>query len=354
MNILITGGSGFVGSSLAIHIKQKYPTYEIYSFDNLRRRGSELNLTRLNNEKIHFLHGDVRNKEDLFSINIKFDVIIDASADCSVMSGLENDSSYVVNTNLVGTFNCLELAKTQKSIFIFLSTSRVYGIDSLESILYDEADTRYFILDTQNMQHVSSNGITELFSTNGTKSLYGATKLSSELLLQEYSKSFNFDMVINRCGIIAGPWQMGNINQGVVTSWLARHYWKKSLKYTGYSGTGKQVRDILDVRDLAELIDWQIHNISRVSGEIFNVGGGIQNSISLLELTDLCEKITQNKIHVGQDITARKNDIRIYITDNTKIMHMTSWRPIKSVVQTLQDTYDWIVKNENDLFNVIG
>lgn len=354
MNILITGGAGFVGSSLAIHIKNKYKNYNIYAFDNLRRRGSELNVHRLTSSGIHFIHGDVRSKEDLFSTGVKFNVIIEASADCSVMSGVSNDSEYVVNTNLIGTFNCLELAKHQNCNVILLSTSRVYGIDSLENIQYEESYTRYVISDIQSMLNVSSNGITELFSTNGIKSLYGATKLSSELLLQEYSKLFNFNMVINRCGIIAGPWQMGHINQGIITTWLARHKWKKPLKYTGYSGKGKQVRDVLDVRDLIKLIDWQLHNMSQITGEIFNVGGGVNNSVSLLELTDMCQLVTQNEINIEQDINHRTNDIRIYITDNCKIKTQSGWSPEIPLLQTLEDTHSWIHDNEHNLINIVG
>lgn len=354
MNILITGGAGFVGSSLAIFIKQKYPKYEIYSFDNLKRRGSELNIKRLQTFGIKFIHGDVRIKEDLFSINKFFDVIIDASAECSVNSGSDNDSEYVVKTNLIGTINCLELAKNKKSNFIFLSTSRVYSIDDLNNIKYSENKTRFTMLSTNLEKNISTKGVSELFSTNGFKSLYGATKLSSELLLEEYSKIFNFKYVINRCGIIAGPWQMGNVNQGIITTWLANHFWKRPLMYTGFNGEGKQVRDLLDIRDLCELIIWQIDNIDKISGQIYNIGGGLNNTISLLELTSICQEITDNEIIVEKQPITKKTDIPIYITDISKIKTASKWEPVITIKQTLKDTYEWIKKNEKNIKNIIG
>lgn len=354
MNVLITGGAGFVGSSLAIFIKEKYPKYEIYSFDNLKRRGSELNIKRLQTFGVKFIHGDVRIKEDLFSINKFFDFIIDASAECSVNSGGDNDSEYVVKTNLIGTINCLELAKSKKSNFIFLSTSRVYSIDDLNNIKYSENKTRFTILSTNLEKNISTKGISELFSTNGFKSLYGATKLSSELLLEEYSKIFEFKFVINRCGIIAGPWQMGNVNQGIVTTWLANHFWKRPLKYTGFNGEGKQVRDLLDVRDLCKLITWQMDNIDKISGQIYNIGGGLNNTISLCELTSICQEITNNEIIIEKQSITKKTDIPIYITDISKIKNVSKWEPTITVNQSLKDTYEWIKKNEKNIKNIIG
>ena len=130
MKILITGGAGFVGSSLCIHLKTKYPNYEIVSFDNLRRRGSELNISRLKENQINFIHGDIRNSEDLLEIG-SCDLIIDASADPSVLSGINSSVFPLINVNLIGTVNVLEFAARCKSKFIFLSTSRIYPVHSI-------------------------------------------------------------------------------------------------------------------------------------------------------------------------------------------------------------------------------
>ena len=105
----------------------------------------------------------------------------------------------------------------------------------------------------------------------GARSFYGTTKLSSELFIQEYAAFYGLKAAITRFGVIAGPRQMGKTDQGVVTLWMAKHYWKQSLKYIGYGGTGKQVRDILHVDDLVDLVDLQIHEIEKFVGKIFNV-----------------------------------------------------------------------------------
>ena len=131
--ILITGGAGFVGSSLAIRFKKNYPAYKIIALDNLKRRGSELNLNRLKEAGIEFFHGDIRNQEDFNSLPA-VDLIIEASAEPSVLAGMNEPPSYVVNTNLLGTVNCLNFAVKNKSDFIFLSTSRVYPIEKIEKI----------------------------------------------------------------------------------------------------------------------------------------------------------------------------------------------------------------------------
>lgn len=130
---------------------------------------------------------------------------------------------------------------------------------------------------------------------------------------------------------------------------MAKHYWKQSLKYIGYGGTGKQVRDILHVDDLVDLVDLQIHQIEKFNGKIYNVGGGLENSVSLQEMTKICEKITGNSIKIDGVSETRTADLRIYITDNSRIEKEIGWKPKKSVETIFQDIYNWINKNENQL-----
>jgi CDP-paratose 2-epimerase len=158
---------------------------------------------------------------------------------------------------------------------------------------------------------------------------------------------------MTRFGVIAGPRQMGKTDQGVVTLWMAKHYWKQSLKYIGYGGTGKQVRDLLHVDDVVKLIDLQIHQIEKFEGKIYNVGGGIENSASLLEMTTICEKITGNKIQIDSEVETRAADLRIYITDNSLIEKEIGWKPTKSVEQIFTDIYHWIKENENQLESIL-
>ena len=351
--ILITGGSGFVGSNLCIGLKQKYPDYTIIALDNLRRRGSELNLSRLREHQVEFHHADIRNQEDLEDLP-PFDFMIDASADPSVLAGINSPLMPLINTNLLGTVNCLELAKKRNAAFIFLSTSRVYPIDTLENADFVELDKRYAWTDNQLISGISSRGIQESFPISGSRSFYGSTKLASELLIDEYHALTGMKTVVNRCGVLSGPWQMGKIDQGVLVLWLARHYFNGSLKYIGFEGKGKQTRDVLHIDDLVRLIDWQIHHIDQVNGATFNVGGGLDVSFSLLELTELCQEVTGNKIQILPELQTRTADIKIYITDNTKVTSTTGWSPTKSMKDLVQDTYNWMKENEKSLKQILN
>lgn len=351
-NILITGGAGFVGSSMALQLKAKYPTYEIYVLDNLKRRGSELNIPRLKAANIHFVHGDIRNKEDFDGLP-KIDLILEASAEPSVLAGIDSTPDYLINTNLSGTINCLNFATKNKSDFIFLSTSRIYPIETIESINFTEATTRFEIAEQQTIKGFSKNGISEDFPLDNYRSLYGTTKLASELFIQEYKQFFGLKTVINRCGVLTGPWQMGKIDQGVVVLWIAKHFWNQPLSYIGYGGTGKQVRDMLHTDDLFRLIDWQMHHLDEINGEIFNVGGGTEISLSLNEMTTLCEEITGNKIPIKQVPENRTADIRIYITDNSKVTAKTGWKPQISPKQIFSEIYEWIKENEQQLASIL-
>ena len=352
-SILISGGAGFVGSNLCIGLKRKYPDYTIIALDNLRRRGSELNLTRLRDHEIIFFHADIRNQEDLEDLP-PFDFMIDASADPSVLAGINSPLMPLINTNLLGTVNCLELAKKRNAAFIFLSTSRVYPIDTLENADFVELDKRYAWTDNQLISGISSRGIQESFPISGSRSFYGSTKLASELLIDEFHALTGMKTVVNRCGVLSGPWQMGKIDQGVLVLWLARHYFNGSLKYIGFEGKGKQTRDVLHIDDLVRLIDWQIHHIDQVNGATFNVGGGLDVSFSLLELTELCQEVTGNKIQILPELQTRTADIKIYITDNTKVTSTTGWSPTKSMKDLVQDTYNWMKENEKSLKQILN
>jgi CDP-paratose 2-epimerase len=352
MKIVVTGGAGFVGSTLCLQLKKKYPNYEIVAFDNLKRRGSELNLIDFQKNNISFIHGDIRNSEDLISIG-NFDVMIEASAEPSVTAGLDSDPTYVINNNLYGSINCFNVCLKHKANLIFLSTSRVYPIEWIENANYQEHETRFVFTENQNAKGISPKGISEELSLNGARSFYGTTKLSSELFIQEYASFYGLKAAITRFGVIAGPRQMGKTDQGVVTLWMAKHFWNQSLKYIGYGGMGKQVRDILHVDDLVELIDLQIHQIEKFTGKIYNVGGGIENSASLLEMTKICEKITGNKISIASENETRAADLRIFVTDNSKIESEIGWKPKKSVEMVFQDIYYWIKNNENQLESIL-
>lgn len=352
--ILITGGAGFVGSNLAIWLKTHYPHTRIIAADNLRRRGSEANLPRLRQHNIEFVHCDIRNPEDLSFAGSQLDLILECSAEPSVLAGYADGPGYVINTNLLGTVNCLEVARRHKADLIFLSSSRVYPVRALNSLATFETESRFELALEQSLPGVSARGIAENFPLSGTRSLYGATKLSAELLIQEYAEMYGLRCIINRCGVLTGPWQMGKVDQGVFALWLAMHYFKRELSYIGWGGQGQQVRDLLHIADLTELIDCQLQNFATLAGETFNVGGGREVSLSLLETTRLCQELTGNTIPIKSVPENRPADLKLYLTDNSKIHQATGWLPKRSPHQTLEDIFNWLKETEAEVRHLWG
>lgn len=352
MKILITGGAGFVGSNLAYKLKSNYPVYEIFLLDNLKRRGSELNLPAFKKMGINFFHGDIRNKEDFDQLPA-IDMIIDASAEPSILAGLNGSPEYLINTNLIGTFNCLNYAIKNKTRIIFLSTSRVYPVEDLCAISYAEGKKRFELSNDQSIRGVSSLGMAENFPLSGYRSLYGMTKYASELALEEYREFYGVNYIINRCGIIAGPGQMGKVDQGIAVYWVAAHYWNQPLKYFGFNGKGFQVRDMLHIQDLYDLVNHQLHNFNIYSGKVFNVGGGFHSSASLQELTEICREITGKKTEILNTNESRKADIPVYISDNSKIFKQSGWKPQKDINNIVQDIFQWIDLNHETLKDIL-
>lgn len=339
--ILVTGGAGFVGSNLAIGLKLAYPGARVVALDNLKRRGSELTLTRLRNAGVEFVHGDIRSLADIEAVGAT-ELVVECSAEPSALAGYGESPRYVLDTNLSGTINCLEYARKFGSSFVFLSSSRVYPIAGLSDLAYTEGDTRFELADLQPVRGASGAGIAEDFPIDGRRTLYGATKLASELILQEYIGMYGMRGVINRCGVLTGPWQMGKVDQGVVVLWAARHFYKQNIKYIGFGGTGKQVRDVLHVDDLLALVLHQIEHLNDLNGKVFNVGGGREVSVSLLELTNACERITGNRISIDADPETREGDVPIYITDTTLVRETCGWQPKRGVDQILTDIVGWL------------
>lgn len=352
-NILITGGAGFVGSSLAILFKQAFDGVTVTAFDNLHRRGSELSLPRLKAAGVKFYHGDIRCREDLEALP-DFDLLIDCAAEPSVQAGAGGSPSYVLNNNLTGAINCMEAARLSRAAFVFLSTSRVYPISALNSLPYREDATRFRWEDAPDVPGFSAQGVAELFPMDGARSFYGAGKLAAEMVLQEYVYNTGMKAIINRCGILAGPWQMGKVDQGVITLWVARHYFQKPLQYIGFGGQGKQVRDMLHVNDLFELLLLQMKMPEKWNGSVYNVGGGPDVSLSLLELTSLCTAVTGCRINIAPVFDTSNVDVRIYITDNRKVCEDFGWEPVHGAQDIVRDIYSWIDACHDQLETILG
>jgi CDP-paratose 2-epimerase len=349
--ILVTGGAGFVGANLCLALAAQ--GVEVVALDSLKRRGSELNLARLREAGVAFVHGDVRERGDLLGLE-PVEAIVECSAEPSVLAGMGGGADFVVQTNLVGAHNCLELARRDGAQFVFLSTSRVYPVAPLMQLVLREGDTRFELEAEQPLAGASEHGIAEDFPLGGARTLYGATKLAAELLIAEYADSFGLRGVIDRCGVIAGPWQMGKVDQGVFTHWLLAHRLGRPLTYIGYGGTGKQVRDLLHVDDLCELILEQLADPAGWDGATVNVGGGVGGSLSLLETTSLCRELTGASVPIEPVAEARPGDVPLYVSDCRALFARTDWRPSRGPRTVLEDTLSWIEANERAVMTALG
>jgi CDP-paratose 2-epimerase len=348
IQLLITGGAGFVGSNLAVGLAARHPDWEIVALDNLYRRGSKLNLPRLAAAGVEFVEGDVRKPEDLERLPA-IDALIECSAEPSVMSGVDGDTGYLVHTNLTGAYNCLELARRDSAFLVFLSTSRVYPVAPQVELALEEAETRFELAAEQPVPGVSPAGISEAFPLDGARTLYGATKLAAELLIEEYRAGLGVPAVIDRCGVIAGPWQMGKVDQGVFTHWMLAHLFKQPLSYIGFGGQGKQVRDLLHVEDLVDLVERQLLAPADWDGRTVNVGGGRECSLSLAETTAICRRLTGNELPIGVVEETRAGDVPVYISDCARLFGLDEWRPRRSAEDVLSDIHEWIAADPEQI-----
>ncbi|HEY5976308.1 MAG TPA: NAD-dependent epimerase/dehydratase family protein [Solirubrobacterales bacterium] len=352
MRLLITGGAGFIGGNVGTGLAQRHPDWEIVAFDNLARDGSELNLPRLQAAGVTFVRGDVREPAEIAAAG-PFDAMVECSAECSVLASME-DASYSVGTNLVGAFNCIERCREQDANLVFLSTSRVYPVAPQLELRLEETETRFELAAEQEVEGASPAGISERFPMSGPRTLYGATKLGAELLIEEFVDALGLRAVVNRCGVVAGPWQMGKVDQGVFSWWLLSHLFERSLSYIGYGGSGKQVRDLLHVDDLVDLIELQLSDPDGWSGVVANVGGGREGSLSLLETTAICRELTGNEVPVEPVAESRSGDVPIYLSDCARLHSLTSWRRRRGPREALADTLEWSCAHEAELKSALG
>lgn len=335
MNILITGGCGFVGTNLSLYLKSK--KFNVYTLDNLSRKGSKFNYTVLKKKKIKNFRINIANYKKLKGLR-KFDLIIDCCAEAAVEISRKKIDE-VFNTNLIGTFNILKKAKRDKSKIIFLSSSRVNSIKNINKIIGNNSNLKKKL-------HINKL-IDDKFENSRPKSLYGFTKLASEMLIEEFNYAFGLKYIINRCGVISGPLQFGKQDQGFVSLWVIHHIMKKKLSYIGYGGHGNQVRDVLHIDDLCELIHKQIKIINKIYNKLYTVGGSKISYTSLKNLTKICQNITGNKISIDKKKSTSIYDIPYFITDNRKVSKAYKWRPKKNINKIVYDITTWINNNKN-------
>ncbi len=308
------------------------------SLDNLSRKGSVYNLNLLKNHKIKNYRINVENYNAIKKLP-KYNLIIDCCAEAAVEVS-RNEIDRVVNTNLIGTINILKKIKKDKAKIIFLSSSRVYPINLFNKIIKKKKLNK--ALRIKKLINKNENML-------GPKSIYGLTKLASEMFIEEFSYAYGIKYIINRCGVISGPLQFGKQDQGFVSLWIWNHLNKKKLSYIGYGGFGNQIRDVLHIEDLCKLIKIQISNFHKIHNKLFTVGGSKKSFTSLKNLTNLCQKITRNKINFKKNPKTSIYDIPYYVSDNNEVSKIYKWKPKKDIKHIVKDTYDWLSQNKKKL-----
>jgi CDP-paratose 2-epimerase len=339
VRVLITGICGFVGSTLAEALLDASPGIEIVGIDNFIRPGSEVNRLRLRARGVRLHHGDIRAAAD-FEALPAVDWVLDAAANPSVLAGTDGQSSsrQVVEHNLGGTINLLEYCKRHGAGFILLSTSRVYSIAPLAELPVESVGSAYRPRAGVDWPvGISESGVSELFSTAPPISLYGSTKLASELLALEYGATFGFPVWIDRCGVLAGAGQFGRPDQGIFAYWINAWLRRRPLSYIGFAGTGHQVRDCLHPRDLVPVLQRQMEGgVASGQPRVLNFGGGTASAMSLAELSAWCAE--RFGAHEVTTVPApRRFDVPWLVMDARQAETAWGWRPRTPVAAILEE-----------------
>jgi CDP-paratose 2-epimerase len=337
MKVLITGVCGFAGNRLALALRRLIDNIEICGFDNLLRPGSEMNRATAAAAGVRFFHGDLRLRSDLDALPA-CDWVIDAAANPSVLAGVDGRSSarQVAEHNLSGTLNLLEYCRERRSGIVLISTNRVYSVRDLAGLPVRDCGASFALDDTQSLPAgVSASGLTEQFSVRQPISIYGATKLASEIMAIEYGAAFGFPVWVNRCGVLAGAGQFGTPEQGIFSYWLHAHAARRDLLYTGFGGRGLQVRDAFHPDDLALLIARQMRR-DPPSEPIYNLGGGPANAMSLAQLTAWCDnRFGRHAPRPGE--RERPFDAPWIVMDAARVRAEFGWEPTCKLPSILEE-----------------
>lgn len=338
MKILITGICGFVGSTLAKALLGSRDGLSITGIDNFIRPGSQSNVDELKHLGIKLIHGDVRAASD-FETLPEVDWVIDCAANPSVLAGVDGKTSsrQLVEHNLGGTVNMLEFCKQSGAGFVLLSTSRVYSIPGLANLPVSVSDRAFAPAENEQLPiGISAAGVSEEYSTAAPVSLYGATKLASEIMALEYADTFGFPAFINRCGVMAGAGQFGRPDQGIFAYWINSWARKRPLKYIGFDGQGHQVRDCLHPADLAPLLFAQMDSTETPAERTINVSGGAKSARSLRQLSDWCsERFGAHT--VASQAEPRPFDIPWMVLDHARASTIWNWAPERTTDSILDE-----------------
>lgn len=336
MNVLITGGCGFLGSNLAQEALTRGDTLTV--FDNLQRFGSSENLKWLQGQgTFRFIHGDIRNINDVnMAVEAyKPDAIFHLAGQVAMTTSIANPR-LDFETNTLGTFNLLESVRKHASwaVVVYSSTNKVYG--DLEQFDYQETDRRFVCT-----QH--PRGFNEDIQLS-FHSPYGCSKGAAEQYMLDFARMYGLKTVVFRHSSMYGGRQFATVDQGWI-SWFCQKALEISQKGSEgrvtISGSGKQVRDVLYADDVRKIYYAAIDGIDAVRGEAFNLGGGIENSLSILELFGLFEEVLNISVEFDR-LPVRESDQRVFVADMEKIKQRICWSPSVSAQDGILRTLEWV------------
>jgi CDP-paratose 2-epimerase len=329
---LVTGGAGFVGSNLVSRLAREGRRVRV--LDNLCRPGVERNADWLRRQpgKIEIVRGDIRDEAALETALRGVDTVFHFAAQVAVTTSLD-DPRDDFRVNLGGTFGLLEAVRRRPRPprLFFTSTNKVYG--ALPDVELHHDASRYFPA----AEAIRHRGISEARPLD-FHSPYGCSKGAADQYVLDYSRSFGLETVVFRMSCIYGPRQFGTEDQGWVAFFLLRALAGKPI--TLY-GDGRQVRDILFVDDLVEAFLGAERKLPEIAGRAFNVGGGPDNTISLLELLDLIAELTGRRPAV-EHAPWRTGDQRYYVSDTGRLRELTGWRPQVDVRRGVERLLAWL------------
>lgn len=335
MKLLITGGCGFLGSNLAAHAIEQ--GIDLVVFDNLSRFGAVANLQWLQSKgSFKFVHGDIRNSNDVSRIvkELKPDAVYHLAGQVAMTTSIAN-TRMDFEVNALGSFNVLEAVRdhSPNACVLYSSTNKVYG--DLEQFNYEETPTRYSCTS-------KPNGFDETVPLD-FHSPYGCSKGSADQYMLDFHRIFGLRTVVFRHSSMYGGRQFATADQGWV-GWFceqAVQTQRSSNHRFTISGTGKQVRDVLHAEDMISLYYAATSKIDSAAGQAFNIGGGMPNSLSLLELFNLLEQITHTKLNFDR-LPPRESDQRVFVADLAKALQVLQWAPGVSAFDGVSKMVDWI------------
>jgi CDP-paratose 2-epimerase len=336
MNALISGGAGFVGSNLAADLLAKGEVVTV--FDSLARHGASENLAWLRSLGLtNFIHGDIRNSFDVEQTikNLQPEVIFHLAGQVAMTTSMQSPRRDF-EINVLGSINVLEAVRqhTAETAIIYASSNKVYG--NLDHLNLVEAATRYQPRDP------AQKGVDESVAIE-FHTPYGCSKGAADQYMLDYARGFGLNTVVFRHSTIYGGRQFATFDQGWV-GWFCRQAIESKTNparppFT-VSGDGKQVRDLLHVSDAVSAYISAFEHMSEARGQAFNIGGGLENSMSLLELLIFLEERLDIKLNYTH-LPWRQSDQKFFVADNSKAEQYIHWSPQMSKQQGIEDTLTW-------------